>query len=281
MGLKLSGTEHRSRSSSQHQRQGPTYVTVMKRLAYVPLLALAVVSTGLGLYPTVLTLALLVAIPVGFAAAVGIVAPEQVQRRRWLHRITLGGGIIIGLEVFLVFGWYMVDRRRPVFLVVQEPVPSRVRVAYGVADGQSQPVLAWTRRFDVPLTTIVLARTGPNDGWFKPTDPHPVEAMVVGPSGMRRAVRAEWVAGGRTQSNSCTFAYDEFVLGDSATSPSVPAGEHGQVGWLDSLNTWGLECRAGRLNRRRSARLPALPRTSPACYYDKGGGESCFISVSP
>lgn len=72
------------------------------------------------------------------------------------------------------------------------------------------------------------------------------------------------------------MAYDEYAIG-GAEHPDIAARQP-RSGWLDSLDSWGVICRGGRLYRAVPGSPVTLERTAPACYYDRHGGVSCAIA---
>lgn len=49
-----------------------------------------------------------------------------------------------------------------------------------------------------------------------------------------------------------------------------------RAGWLDSLSTWGVECRGGHLSVSTGGAAPK--RTTDACYVGATGGVTCGSS---
>ena len=244
------------------------------RLGYAALLAAAAYAIVLGLYPSLLTLGALVALPVAAVALTGVVAPGAVRRRRALRRIASVGAAFLSLEAATVAWWLLWSRRRPVVLVLDRPAPQRVRVVYDVTDGAPAPRLAWARRFEVPAGGIVHTRQGPDDGFYSAGNPHPLTVLVRRAGGGVDTVVGVWAEGGYTQSGACTLRYDEYAIDDAARAATESWDPATRVSWLDSLDSWGVACREGRLVRAPAGARVPLRRTGPPCYYH-GGGLTC------
>lgn len=254
---------------------------LLTRIRYAALLLAALLALAAGLWPSILTLGALVALPTAVVALVGVVAPDVVGRRRWLRRTATAGGAFIVVELVVVTGWLVWDRRRPVVLAVRPPLPARVRIVYDVEDGVARRWPAWARRYDVPASGVVHTRDAPDHGSYSPDDPHPLRVVVWHGARARDTAVGAWVAGGRTRSGACTLAYDEFALARSALGDTVATDGGRRVGWLDSLDTWGVECRGRRLRRAPAGMRPRLVRTDAACYYDRAGGLGCAGFARP
>lgn len=247
------------------------------RLRYAVLLAGALLAILVGLWPSLLTLGALLAVPLAFVALAGLLRPAFIEKRRSLRRFAAVGGALIGLELavlLVVIAW---TPRRPVLLVTQSPVPPRVRVVYNLADGAPRSWWRWGRRYQVPAAGVIYSQYSMDRGWYRPADPHPVRAVANAGTGQFDTVPVAWVRGGTTQAGPCTLEYDEFVLGDTARLVGRTEDVSPRGGWLDSLSTWGVECRDGRLYRIPPGRPSELRRTGPPCYYDRTGIMVCGL----
>lgn len=252
---------------------------MLLRLRYAALLLASVLAIVIGLWPSLLTLGALLAIPLVVLALAGLFRPLFVEARQRLRRFVRLGGSVIAAELVIVFAVIAWTPRRPVLLVAESPVPSRVRVIFGVDDGAPRSWLRWGRRFDVPAGGVVYSQYPRDQGWYREENPHPVQAVVTTASGHFHSVRVAWVRGGTTQAGACTLAFDEFALGDTARALEEVSDGFQPVGWLDSLSTWGVECRQGRLHRVPPERASALHRTGPASYYNRAGTMACSSST--
>lgn len=251
------------------------------RLRYLLLLAVALPAVWLGLYPSIFTLGALIAAPLAIAALIGVASPSVLHRRRWLQRAVAIGSVLIGLEAALLSGWYLLGRRRPVLLITREPPPVRVRIVYGVNDGAPRSWFTWARQFEVPPSGIIHSQRDPDGGLYRPDNPHPLTAVARRTTGTTDTIVGAWVGGGSTQSGRCTLAFDEFALGDTAGWGVQSDASPPVAGWLDSLETWGVECRGDKLYRARADRPRDIMRTGSACYYNRDGGMSCSVKPAP
>lgn len=245
------------------------------RLRYAALLAAALITMYVGLWPSLLTVGALVAIPVAAAALLGVLHPSSIERRAWLRAIVRWGGTLVVLELVILGAWTAWTPRRPVHLIVTQPIPQRVRVVYSVADGAPRRWWNWARQFDVPPRGVIYTRYADDHGWFRPGNPHPLRVVARGPEGRMEPVPGAWVAGGTTQAGTCTLTYDDFLVGPNSYPQNGPDGPAGGSGWLDSLDTWGVTCRHGNLYRAAPGAPVTLERTGAACYYGSSGGMTC------
>lgn len=245
-----------------------------RRLPYFAVLLVSIAAVPLGLWPSLLTIGAILAIGTGSAALMGAIKPAVIDARRALRLFTLGGGAVLALELVAIATYLAVTPRRTVHLVVRSDSSRLVRVVYSVSDGASSSVWHWDRYFTAGAGTpaLIHTRLAPDDGWFDADNPHPVVARTEAGA----LVPARWIAGGYTQAGSCTLAFDEYSIGPHPLAPRDPQALL-TAGWLDSLATWGVACRGGRLVR--SARGAPLQRTSEACYFDTAGGVSCRPGV--
>ncbi len=248
---------------------------MFSRLRYALLLALSLVAIYIGLWPSLLTVGALLAVPLVLVGLLGITIPRVIARRRWLHRFAIIGGALLGTELLLLLAGLAWTPRRPVLLVLEHPTPARVRVIYGVADGAPRVWWRWERRFDVPSSGLVYTQYATDEGWYRPDNPHPMRAVVRGDGALLDTVHAVWVEGGTTQAGTCGIAYDEFAIGDGGRTRSRVVGGKVMSGWLDSLATWGVTCRRGHIFRTATEDTNTLRRTTPACYYDRDGSMTC------
>ena len=252
---------------------------MLSRLRYLFLLALALIAIYIGLWPSLLTAGALLGVPLALLGLVGIALPSVIARRRRLHRFAIIGGALLGAEMLLVLAWLAWTPRRPVLLILERPIPARVRVIHGVADGAPRAWWRWERRFEVPSSGLVYTQYAMDEGWYRPDNPHPMRAVARRADGaLLDTVRAAWVEGGTTQAGACGIAYDEFAIGDVGRARTRVVGGEVVAGWLDSLATWGVTCRRGRLLRTAPGAANTLRRTAPACYYDQDGSMTCGIA---
>lgn len=186
----------------------------------------------------------------------------------------MAGSWFFCLEALAVLGWGAWTSRRPVTLVVQSPLPPLVRIIYNVEDGAPRGRLSWERTYHVPSSGMVHTEYSFDDGHYRPGNPHPLRVSVNPADPRQDIMTGAWVAGGHTQSGTCTLAYDEFSLRDAGQTDAAPSDAPATT-WLDSLDMWGVECRGGRLYRAGAGRAPPLRRTGPACSYGRGGGVTC------
>jgi hypothetical protein len=259
---------------------GRTQTDVLSRLRYLFLLAAAAAAIYAGLWPSLLSLGALVGVVVAPVALAGLLVPAWVRRRAALRGVARWGGSVLAIELAATAVWVVSASRRPVTLVVPRTASQQVRVVYGVVDGAPREWWRWGRRFEVPAAGIVYTRYSPDEGWYRPENPHPLRAAAPDDSGAK-VLPASWTAGGTTEAAGCRFAYDEFAVG-TPSAVARPGGGDPGPGWLDSLVTWGVTCRGGRLYQRR-LNEPATPlrRTAPACYYDRAGSMTCLSTRAP
>jgi hypothetical protein len=182
---------------------------------------------------------------------------------------------VIYLELVVLLAVVVCDQRRPVLLAAKSPAPPVVRVIYDVSDGAPRAWWPWSRRYDVPVAGTIYSQFSRDAGWYRPGNPHPVEAVVDRGGDQFLALPAVWVRGGTTTAGSCNIAYDEYALGDESTGSAT--GELPLKAWLDSLPAWGIDCRDGLLYRTPPAQASSLKRTGPTCYYDRAGAMTCEI----
>jgi hypothetical protein len=217
-------------------------------------------------------------VPLALLGLLGIAAPRIIARRRGLHRFTIIGGTLLGAELLLLLAWLAWTPRRPVLLVLENPIPPRVRVIYGVADGAPRVWWRWERRFEVPSSGLVYTQYAMDEGWYRPDNPHPMRAVVRGDGALLDTARAAWAEAGTTQAGACAVAYDEFEIGAGGRTHTRVVGGEVIPGWLDSLATWGVACHRGHLSRSAPEDRSTLRRTAPACYYDQDGSMTCGIA---
>ena len=250
------------------------------RLRYAAILLLVAPAIYVGLYPSLLTLGALIALLVAPIAAVGVVSPRVLAQSPRLRRAATVGGALIGLELVLLAAWIGWDRRRPVHLSIPEPGPGRYRIVYDVEDGAPKRAL-WSRSYEFAASSPRLLHSsyGPDEGAYDPANPHPATAFVRDTAGVGFAAPVRWVAGGVTRAAGCTFAYDEFWVGDTLDALGARAERDAMSpGWLDSLETWGVACGDGRLFRAPTGVVQSLKRSSPACYYQRSGAMVCGMA---
>ena len=253
---------------------------VRSRVRYAGILLVAAAAVFVGLYPSLLTLGALVAIAIVPIALFGLVRPASLEHRPRLRRTALIGGALLAAELLALGAFLSWNRRRPVHLSIPEAALGRYRIVYNVADGTPRR-FAWGRQFEFAYfdtTRVLHTQYGPDMGMYQPENPHPVTAFVRDTGGPGQAAPARWVAGGTTSAGGCTFSYDEYLVGDTVSGRPAPEDPVGpRAGWLDSLATWGVVCRAGRLYRQDSVSVAPreLQRTAPACYYSRQGAMVC------
>ena len=246
----------------------------MSRLPYVALLVCAIFAIVIGLFPTYLIVGAILAVPVGIIALVGAISPTVISSRPWLRRTAMVTLVIFGSEFVIVTSRLAATRRRPVELVIDGTEPRLIRVVYGVTDGARHP-FAWTRRIVVPSSNVALVRYPNNGRWYTAANPHPLR--VTTRSGARPLHNSfgAWTGGGYTDGGACHFEYDEYSVGDKPSVQAAGALPQMRTGWLDSLSTWGVDCRDGKLVRSKSRNASNLRRTGPACYYFRDGAVGC------
>jgi hypothetical protein len=247
------------------------------RLRYLTVLLISAAAAALGAWPSILTIGAVVAIGTGLAAIVGVAKPSIIDRRVLLRRLTLGGGGVLALELIALIGWFAITPHRTVHLVVPSAAPTIVRVVYDVRDGAASPVWRWDRYFraDTGAHAVIYTRLPLDAGWWFPKgSPHPVVARTRAGA----TIAARWISGGFTQAGSCQFAFDEFSVGGTPLEPRNRTTLL-TAGWLDSLSTWGVECRGGHLSIGAGGAAPR--RTTEACYSNADGGVACKDSARP
>jgi hypothetical protein len=253
---------------------------MVTRLRYGLLFTGALLAISIGLWPSWLTLGAVIALPLALIALAGLLNPAFVDRHRGLRRFAGVGGGIIGLELVLLYAIVAWTPRRPVLLTAHEPVPQRVRVVYNVVDGEPREWWRWGRRHMVPATGVVYSEYPMDQGWYRRDNPHPVQAIVTTGTGSNHPSPAAWASGGTTEAGGCTLQYNEYILGDHRQLTDRRAESDSRGAWLDSLSTWGVECRRGRLYRLQPGEISVLRRTGPACYYGRSGGMTCAIPAT-
>lgn len=244
----------------------------MSRLRYFALLVCALFAIVVLL--SMLSIAAILALPLAVLGLVGVVSPSVISRRPLIRRISDIGLVVVGGLFVIVTGRLAVTRRRPVELIVDGTAPRKIRVVYGVADGAPQP-WSWARKIVVPRSGIAFVQYSDNGSWYSTDNPHPMRVITKSTKGTQRSSFGSWVAGGYTESGACHFEYDEYTVGSPSDSEDVAHQGPTDTGWLDSLNTWGVECRRGKLVRSHSGNVPNLRRTGVACYYLTDGAVSC------
>jgi hypothetical protein len=245
----------------------------MSTLRYIALFVCALFTVFVGVY-TLNVVVMLLALPLAALGLIGAVSPTVISRRRWLSVISVVGLILLASEMILVTGSLAATKRRRVELIVDETGPRRVRVVYGVADGPPQ-LWSWTRRIEIPASNIAFVQYADNGSWYSADNPHPLRVMTRRVTGIERKGSGSWVTGGYTDAGGCHFEYDEYRVGNPSGVAGVARAAQFNTGWLDSLNTWGVECRRGRLFRHYSGSIPNLQRTGEACYYLADGRVTC------
>ncbi len=250
----------------------------MGRLPHLALLVCALFAVVVGLFPSLLSIAAVIAVPLAILAIVGVAFPNVINQRPWLRRISVLGLIVFGAEFVIITGRLVATKRRSVELVVDGTSPRRVRVVYGVTNGASGPWF-WTRKIIIPLSNVAYVRYKDNGGWYSANNPHPIRVMIRGVKQNQPRISASWVAGGYTEGGACHFEYDEYTLGNPSDLKVPVQTSQPHTGWLDSLNTWGVECRRGMLFRYPSGGVPSVRRTGSACYYLPDGSVTCSGSA--
>jgi len=243
------------------------------RLRYLSVLVVSIAAAVIGAWPSLLTIGAVLAICTGGAALIGTAKPSIIDSRVALRRFTLVGGAVLALELLALGSYIAATPRRTVHIATLSDAPTIVRVIYSVRDGTSSPLWRWDRYFNAGsgAPALIQTRLAPDNGWFRADDPHPVVARTLA----GETVPARWIAGGYAQADSCSVAFDEFSIGPDPMEPRDPQALLA-AGWLDSLSTWGVECRGDQLFLKRGG--TTLRRTSVACYFDKSGGVACGIS---
>lgn len=248
---------------------------MIARLWYAGLLALCGLAVWIGLWPSVLTLFALAALPLGVIALLGLVSPTALLQRPRLLRIVRWGAYFLCAEFVLVAAYLTWNRRRPVTLIVREPAPALVRIVYGVHDGLPVSRLAWRRTFEVPASGLVHTRYGVNSGWFDPTNPYPLTVRLVPASGDTISLPGAWLRHGAARGLACQYRYDEIAVGRVASaSDSTPAERPDS--WLDSTNSWGVTCRDGRLELAWSTQTPPSSPPHEICFWAREGSMRCW-----
>lgn len=244
----------------------------MSRFRYFALLVCALFAIVVLL--SMLSIAAIFALPLAVLGLVGVVSPSVISTRPLIRRISDIGLVVVGGLFVVVTGRLAVTRRRPVELVVDGTAPRKIRVIYGVADGAPQP-WSWTRQIVIPPSNIAFVQYADNGSWYSADDPHPIRVIMKSVRGTEHNGFGSWVAGGYTEGGACHFEYDEYSVGNPSTVAVAARAVPPDTGWLDSLDTWGVECRGGKLVRSHSGNVPNLRRTSVACYYLTDGAVSC------
>jgi len=247
----------------------------VRRLRYLALLAGALCAIYVGLYPSLLTIGLLISVPLAAVAVAGAVAPDWVARRKWLTTFAMVGGAFVACEAVAMAGYLAIGRRRPVVLVLQLPSPQRVRIVYDVRDGSPRRWLSWERRYSVAPRGVLYTQYGEDNGFYNPKRPHPLRVLIEHGDGKQDTVAGSWSSGGRATSDACSFAYDEFVIGASDVPATRVEASGIPAGWLDSSSTWGVECRNHKLYRAPRANSSSIAPVREVCYFDRAGGMSC------
>ena len=250
---------------------------VKLRLRFLALLLLSLAAIAIGMWPSILTLGALIALPLGVIALAGMIRPSWVLESRVLRRVSEIGAALLVAEIAVLVAVVAWTPRRPVELRTRAPAPSRARIVYGVSDGEPRRWLRWTREFDVPANGMVYTRYAPDNGWYKATEMHPLRVTVQGGAGERQVAHGAWIGGGSARAGRCVVAYDDFSLAPSVTraAASSVGADLIAAGPLDSLASWGLACRKGKLVRARKGSDASLVRSGPACYYDRTGVMTC------
>ena len=244
----------------------------MSRLRYLALLACSLFAIAVGL--AIPNIGGILALPLAVIGLVGVVSPSAISQRRWIRRVADVGLVVVGAVFVIVTGQLIATRRRPVELVVDGTTPRKVRVVYGVADGAPQP-WSWVRKIVIPRSNIAFVQYADNGLWYSAGNPHPIRVRTRSVTGAEQNSYGFWVAGGYTEGGACHFEYDEYIVGNPSHVDVAARARPSDTGWLDSLNTWGVECRGGRLVRSHSGTVSNLRRTGPACYYFRDGSVSC------
>jgi len=252
---------------------------MLARLWYAGLVLVCAAAVRIGLWPSLLTLGALAALPLGILAVIGVISPALLGSRPRLLSAVRWGAYALSAELLLVGGWSTWDRRRAVTLVVYDPVPRVVRIVYDVRDGTPVRRLSWNRRFDVPSSGTVYTRYGMDFGWYAADNPHPLTVLKVSTDGDTTRVPGSWLRGGFARGLGCGYFHDEFLVGpDSVVDEAF--GER-PVSWLDSTSTWGVACDGERLRRESVALGVPSPRPSEVCRYVRDGGMHCWSGPAP
>lgn len=246
----------------------------MARLWYLLLLLLAAASVYIGLWPSILTLFALAAIPVAAGAIAGCVSPDAVARRPRVLQALRWGAYVLCTEWVLLLGWETWSKRRIVTLRVQSPPPGRVRIVFDVKDGRPRRFATWHREFVVPATGIVHTQYAADQGWYRKETPHPLRVRIVNDSGATVPAAGQWLRGGFVETAGCLFQYDEYAVWNASNS-RPGSGALAPINWLDSLPHWGVDCVDGRLRQSAGSRRTAFPAPHRTCYYKADGGMSC------
>jgi hypothetical protein len=239
------------------------------------------VAIAIGMWPSVLTLGELLAVPLGVIALAGMIRPRWVIESRALRRVSVIGAALLVAETAVLLAVVAWTPRRPVELLTRSPAPRRARIIYGVVNGAPRRWLHWSRQFDVPASGVVYTRYAPDNGWYRSTEMHPLQVTVLDDAGERHEVRGTWIGGGSAPAGQCVVAYDDFSLAPTVTrrAPNSVDADPIAVGPLDSIHTWGLACRDGKLVQATKGSTATLLRSGPACYFDLTGSMTCGVDV--
>jgi hypothetical protein len=241
-------------------------------MRYLALLIFSLFAIAFGLL--LLSPVAIVPLPLAVLAIVGLISPSTISRRPRVLLISNVGLIVVASFSLLVALQIAATKRRPVELVIDGPAQRNIRVVYGVSDGAPQP-WSWTRRIIVPHNNLAFVQYADNGSWYSAANPHSIKVITRGADGMEHSLQGSWVSGGYTDAGACHFQYDEYKVGPASTVEHAKRAAWPETRWLDSLNTWGVECQRGKLVRSHSDNVPDLQRTGLSCYYLVDGTVAC------
>src|SRR5690348_4842975 len=101
--------------------------------------------------------AILLVVPLAVLGLVGMVSPTFVRKQAWIRRTGDIGLVVLGVLLTAFTVESALSRRRPLELIVDGTEPRKIRVVYGVADGQRQS-WSWDRSVTVPTTNVALVK---------------------------------------------------------------------------------------------------------------------------
>ena len=244
------------------------------RLWYLLLLLVGFASIAVGLWPSLLTLWALIAVPICVLAAVGIASPNALAARPRLLRAVRLGAYCLCAELLLVGAWLAVKQQRTVVLVAHAPAPTLVRLIYEVGDGATPSGPPWDRYFEVPANGVLHTASRADHGYYREGQAHALEVRLIDPSGDISRGDGRWVRGGYADAGGCRFEYGEYRIATPPAALPAPNGES-PSDWLDSLPNWGVACRNRRLWRAARGEKPNPPTPTQVCYYEPWGGVAC------
>lgn len=226
-----------------------------------------------GLWPSLLTLGALFALPLGAVALIGEFSPRALLARPRLLRFARVGTYVLAAEFVLLGARSVWSQRRHVTLIVHEPVPPALRVVYQVTDG-SPRAFRWNRRHEIPASGVLHSQYAMDLGWYRPEDPHPLTVLVVSSAGDTSDVAGHWRLGGFTSADGCRFFFDEYAVGPAPAAAEFELGVRPAT-WMDYLPEWGVVCDAGRVRRSREGEQASGGPQPAFCVYQRSGGMSC------